>query len=274
MLCIDTAVGEPVVAGLQTRCCGAAKPLSRGGFTEVGESEAGQLDVGAVTSADVSGVGAASPVDDADFPYPLTEGIPAYIDESGGEGIENEVFLVCYRLYWAALTDAKLVRAYMNTPPDPTFANKLQRRIIMDCIIERVLRIEEYRTSRHEFRSKVNELFAAYPEWGITRFRGASFVFHPLSRGMILCTGDVHPIITTVVITIVITIVISIVISIVITIAITIVITIVIVVSVVLVIVIVVFVVVAVVATAIGIILHSHHAQTPHVVAAPLPISK
>jgi len=99
-----------------------------------------------------------------------------------------------------------------------------------------------------------------------TRFRGASFVFHPLSRGMILCTGDVHPIITTVVITIVISIVIAI--------AITIVITIVIVVCVVLVIVIVVFVVVAVVATAIGIILHSHHAQTPHVVAAPLPISK
>ena len=54
----------------------------------------------------------------------------------------------------------------MNTPPDPTFANKRQRRIIMDCLIERVLRIEECRTSRHEFASKVNELFAAYPEWG------------------------------------------------------------------------------------------------------------
>ena len=167
MLCIDTAAGEPVVAGLQTRCRGAAKPLSRGGFTEVGESEAGQLDVGAVTSADVSGVGAASPVDDADFPSPLTEGIPAYIDESGGEGIVNDVFLVCYREIWADLPDANLVRAYMNTPQDPTFANKRQRSIIMDCLIERVLRIEECRTSRHEFRSKVNELFAGYPEWNM-----------------------------------------------------------------------------------------------------------
>ena len=165
MFCIDTADGEPVVAGLQTRCRGAAKPLSRGGFTEVGESEAGQLDVGAVTSADVSGVGAASPVDDADFPSPLTEGIPAYIDESGGEAIENEIFLVCFREIWAAFPDANLVQAYMRTPQDPTFANKRQRRIIMDRIIERVLRIEKYRTSRHEFASKVNELFAAYPEW-------------------------------------------------------------------------------------------------------------
>jgi len=191
MFCIDTAASEPVVADLQTRCRGAAKPLSRDGFPEVGESEAGQLDMGAVTSAGIAGVGASSPVDDADFPSPLTAGCdpedeatrsdpgvatrpmirelpwPAYLNELGGEGTDNDIFLVCYREIWAVLPDANLIRAYIDTSPDPAFVNRRQRHIIMDCLIERVLRIDECRRSKCRFAMEVDNLFAAYPEWDV-----------------------------------------------------------------------------------------------------------
>ena len=148
-------------------------------------------DVGAVTSEDVAGVGASSPADDADFPSPLTAGCdpeheatrsdawvatmpmkvelpwPAYLNELGGEGTDNDIFKVCYREIWAVLPDADLVRAYIDTSPDPAFVNRRQRHIIMDCLIERVLRIDECRRSKCRFDMEVDNLFAAYPEFNV-----------------------------------------------------------------------------------------------------------
>ena len=96
-------------------------------------------------------------------------------DDPRREGTDNEVYLVYCREIWAALPDADLVRAYMDTPPDPTFVNRRQRRIIMYCLIERVLRIEACRISRHKFANKVDELFAGYPEWNMDSNRGRMY---------------------------------------------------------------------------------------------------
>ena len=140
-------------------------------------------------SADASGVRPANFVDNADFPCPLTAGcapedwqtrsdpgvatmpmmpmMPPDLEDPGREGTDNEVYMAYLRENWARLPDAALVRAYLDTPPESTFVNRRQRRIIMDCLIERVLRIKACRISRHSFANKVDDLFAGYPEWNM-----------------------------------------------------------------------------------------------------------
>ena len=92
---------------------------------------------------------------------------PDNLSDCGGEGTDKEIFLACRREIWAALPDADLVRAYMDTSPDPAFVNRRQRHIIMYCLIERVLRIDECRRSKCRFAMEVDNLFAAYPEWDV-----------------------------------------------------------------------------------------------------------
>ena len=101
--------------------------------------------------------------------------MPPDLEDPGREGTDNEVYVVYCREIWAALPDADLVRAYMDTPPDSTFANRRQRRIIMDCLVERVLRIEACRIDRGRFTNKVELLFAGYPEWDRDLKRGRIF---------------------------------------------------------------------------------------------------